>query len=63
MIGDRGEQWLTGVALAVTLIATLLFLWESLNSGLHLSGDGPWGRIRLGLFVTVVLALIYGNVI
>jgi hypothetical protein len=26
MIGDRGEQWLTGVALAVTLIATLLFL-------------------------------------
>lgn len=59
-----GEAWLTVLALTVTLVATALFLRDVLSSGeWTITLDRPWPVLRDGLFVGIVLMLVYGNLV
>src|SRR4051795_8479104 len=60
----RVELALTIIGLGITLIAIALFLHESFSTGEREVAQGePWALARLGIFVLVVLLLVYGNVV
>jgi cellulose synthase/poly-beta-1,6-N-acetylglucosamine synthase-like glycosyltransferase len=59
-----GEVWLTALALAVTLVATGLFMRDVLSSReVRMSIERPGLALRGGLFVAIVLMLVYGNLV
>jgi cellulose synthase/poly-beta-1,6-N-acetylglucosamine synthase-like glycosyltransferase len=59
-----GEAWLTLVALVVTLLATALFLRDALRAGdWDVAGDGATSTIQDSVFIGIVLALVYGNLV
>jgi cellulose synthase (UDP-forming) len=64
----RAAHWIelaiTIAGLGITLIAIALFLRESFNTGLKdAERSETWALVRLGIFVLVVLLLVYGNII
>src|SRR3954468_12183696 len=60
----RLELAITIAGLGITLIAIALFLRDSFSTGASdVSRSEPWAFARLGIFVLVVLLLVYGNIV